>query len=344
MPIPWVRVYERFPAAVIPVTRDGSSERGLAGQRRVAAESWQRRRSLSLAWRERLVIRERMTCGQRGHYTFGPTDLETGDPTGLFAEQMRVAESRELIVYPSLATIPTLQLRSSVPFGTRKAPPPTLEDPAQFAGIRDYRPGDPRRWVDWKASARRMRLQTRVFTPTTLDSVVVALNVQTMEYAWQGYDAERFEETVSVAAAVIEQTIDIGHPVGLAVNGSGTDTQDFQIFLPPNRRPAQLEDALALLAQLAPIPTLAFPAFLRRIAANFPYGTGLVIVTCYLDANLEAELEALTHWGHRISILFVGTDVPVDVDPRISITFTGEVSTTDYGERRDAAGEELIHA
>jgi uncharacterized protein (DUF58 family) len=340
MPIPWVRIYERFPAAITVVRQEPGGERSRGGQQRVAAESWQRRRTLSLAWRERLVIRERMTCAQRGHFTFGPTDLETGDPTGLFAEQVRVGETRELIVYPQLATIPSLRLESTVPFGTRKAPPPTLEDPAQFAGIRDYRPGDPRRWVDWKASARRMRLQTRVFTPSTLDSVVVALNVQTMEHAWQGYDAERFEEAVSVAAAVVEQTIDVGHPVGLAVNGSGTDTQDFQIFLPPNRRPAQLEDALALLAQLAPIPTLAFPAFLRRIAANFPYGTGLIVVTAYLDDTLADELEALTHWGHRISILFVGSEVPVDVDPRIGVTVTGSPTDTSPGE----AAREMVHA
>jgi uncharacterized protein (DUF58 family) len=283
-----------------------------------------------------------MTCNQRGHFTFGPTDLETGDPTGLFADQVRVGESRELIVYPRLATIPPLRLESRVPFGTRKAPPPTLEDPAQFAGIRDYRPGDPRRWVDWKSSARRMRLQTRVFTPTTLDSLVVALNVQTMEHAWQGYDADLFEEAVSVAAAVVEQTVNVGHPVGLAVNGSGTDTQDFQIFLPPNRRLAQLEDALALLAQLAPIPTLAFPAFLRRIAANFPYGTGLIVVTAYLDDTLADELEALTHWGHRISILFVGSEVPVEVDPRIAVTFTGDGDVSAMSP--DSGAEELIHA
>jgi uncharacterized protein (DUF58 family) len=336
LPIPWVRVYERFPAPVIPAA-DRSAPPGARERTRVAAESWHRRRSLSLAWRERLVIRERMRCSQRGHYTFGPTDLETGDPTGLFADQVRVPETRALIVYPSLAAIPEVQLESLVPFGNRKAPPPTLEDPAQFAGIRDYRPGDPRRWVDWKASARRMQLQTRVFTPTTLDSVVVALNAQTMQHAWQGYDIDRFEEAVSVAATIVAHTVDQAHPVGLAVNGSGTDTQDFQIFLPPNRRPAQLEDALALLAQLAPLPTLAFPAFLRRIAANFPYGTGLIVVTAYLDQDLADQLDALAHWGHRISVAFVGAQPSVDLDRRIRLVSThDEAAVTPEHEAREA--------
>jgi uncharacterized protein (DUF58 family) len=166
-----------------------------------------------------------------------------------------------------------------------------------------------------------------VFTPTTLDSVVVALNAQTMEHAWQGYDVNLFEQAVSVAATLVERTCDSGHPVGLAVNGSGTDTQDFQIFLPPNRRPAQLEDALALLAQLAPLPTLAFPAFLRRIAANFPYGTGLIVVTAYLDDALADTFETLTHWGHRISVVFVGTDVPTELTPRVRIITTGAVTS-----------------
>jgi uncharacterized protein (DUF58 family) len=184
-----------------------------------------------------------------------------------------------------------------------------------------------------------MQLQTRVFTPTTLDSVVVALNVQTMDHAWQGYDATMIEEAIGVAATVVERTIDSGHPVGLAVNGSGTETQDFQIFLSPNRRPAQLEDALALLAQLAPIPTLAFPSFLRRIAANFPYGTGLIVVTAYLDATLADELEALTHWGHRVSVVFVGSELAVDLSSRIPLVTTKDVRFVP-GPR----AEEPVHA
>ncbi len=340
LPVPWLRVFERFPGPVVPVVQGQESEASRPGGGRVRAESWHRRRSVSLAWHERLVIRERMTCGRRGQYTIGPTDLETGDPTGLFAEHLRVPETRELIVFPRLAPIPDIAIESAVPFGSRKAPPPTLEDPAQFAGIRDYRPGDPRRWVDWKASARRMQLQTRVFTPTTLNAMVVALNVQTMEYTWQGYDAQRFEEAVSVAAAVADQLSTRGHPVGLAVNGSGTETEDFQVFLPPNRRPAQLEEALALLAQLTPLPTLAFGTFLRRVTSSLPYGTGLIVVTAYLDWALAEQLEALSHWGHRISIIFVGPSVTVDVSPRIPMFRIGDAAA-DPIARPD---EEPIHA
>ncbi len=340
LPLPWLRVYERFPGPIMPASRGQESESTRPGAGRVRAESWHRRRSLSLAWRERLLIRERMTCARRGQYTLGPTDLETGDPTGLFAENLRVPETRELIVYPRLATIPDVTMESRVPFGSRKAPPPTLEDPAQFAGIRDYRPGDPRRWVDWKASARRMQLQTRVFTPTTLNTVVVALNVQTMDKAWQGYDAERFEDTVSVSAAVIDQLVSHGHPVGLAVNGSGADTEDFQVFLPPNRRPGQLEEALGLLAQLSPLPTLAFGTFMRRVVSSFPYGTGLIVVTGYLDTPTAEDLEALSHWGHKISIIYVGSDLAVDVSPRIPLI---EIEDS----RDDAISrpvEEAVHA
>ena len=68
-----------------------------------------------------------MTCSQRGHFTFGPTDLETGDPTGLFADQVRVPEGRQLDRVPKAGLDPEVLLESIVPFGSRKAPPPTLE-------------------------------------------------------------------------------------------------------------------------------------------------------------------------------------------------------------------------
>src|SRR6266567_3779856 len=71
LPLPWVRIEEHMPAAVTPVQ---------GGPRVVSDEGWQRRRSLSLGWNERVVLRQRFTCTTRGDYVIGPTDIETGDP------------------------------------------------------------------------------------------------------------------------------------------------------------------------------------------------------------------------------------------------------------------------
>ena len=308
LPLPWVRIEEHLPAAVLPV-------RG--GPVVSASEGWERRRSVSLGWRERLVLRQRFTCAERGDHSVGPTDIETGDPLGFFPTHLRIGESRELLVYPRIARLDPLRAESRFPFGPANARPPVLEDPARFSGLRDYQPGDPMRWVDWKATARRMKLPTRIFSPTTLTNVVIALNVQTMPAAWQGFDLEKLSAAIGVAAALVRDAVGARHGVGLAVNGSGVGLEDFQVFLPPNRRPTQLEDTLAMLARLSPIPTMAFGPFLRRVAANFPYGASLVVVTGYLDRETAEHLAALVERGHAVTLLFLGEEVPVPVDSRV---------------------------
>jgi uncharacterized protein (DUF58 family) len=119
LPVPWARIEERVPSALVPV-----GDRAVRGE-----EGWQRRRSVSLGWHERLVLRQRFTCRQRGDYLIGPTDIETGDPLGLFPVHLRVPETRALIVYPRLAAVPRIHLASRFPFGTTAARPPGLGTP-----------------------------------------------------------------------------------------------------------------------------------------------------------------------------------------------------------------------
>jgi uncharacterized protein (DUF58 family) len=206
-----------------------------------------------------------------------------------------------------------MEILSRFPFGSTNARPPALEDPARFAGIRDYQPGDPRRWVDWKASARRLKLQTRVYAPTTQPTVIVALNVQTMAFTWQGYDAERLEAAIGVAAASIRDGLATRQAVGLAVNASGAGMEEFQVFLRPNRRPSQLDDALGLLARLSPLPTMAFGSFIRQVAATVPYGASLLAITSYLDEEGVNDLALLALRGHAVTLCFLGPELPVIV-------------------------------
>lgn len=320
LPLPWVRIEEHLPDVLV-AERTSESANGAKPSDR----PWQRSRMVALGWHERLELRQAFTCTKRGEYRIGPTNIETGDPLGLFPVHIQVPETLSLLVYPRTAVARDLLSESAAPFGTIGARPPALEDPARFAGLRDYQPGDPRRWVDWKASARRLKLQTRVFTPTTVSTRIVALNVQTMPFTWQGYDAKRLEAAIGVAASLIRDSILADQPVGLAANSSGVGMEDFQVFLRPNRRPSQLEDALAALARLSPLPTMAFGSMLRRIAANFPYGASLLAVTPYIDEPIADDLSRMAHSGHTVSLVLVETEIPPYLDPKIHAVSLPEV-------------------
>jgi hypothetical protein len=146
-----------------------------------------------------------------------------------------------------------------------------------------------------------------------------------MQFAWQGFDEERLDAVIGVAAALVRQSVQDRQPVGLAANASGAGIEEFQVFLPPNRRPSQLEDVLAVLARLSPLPTLTFGAFLRRVAGNFPFGASLAVVTAFLDPEMVEALGRLVDRGHAVSLFFVGKELPLSVDPRIQTTLFPDV-------------------
>ena len=74
-----------------------------------------------------------------------------------------------------------------------------------------------------------------------------------------------------------------------------------------------------MLARLSAIPTLAFGAFLRRVAANFPYGASLIVVAAYLDEESIDEMALLAERGHSIELFFLGPELPPDLPREIPV-------------------------
>ena len=76
-----------------------------------------------------------------------------------------------------------------------------FEDPALFAGVRPYQPGDALRRIHWKASARVGRPVSRRYDPVHERDVVIALDAQTVpgQFWIMQYDDD-LVESLCVAA------------------------------------------------------------------------------------------------------------------------------------------------
>jgi len=98
-----------------------------------------------------------------------------------------------------------------------------IEDPLRLATVRDYRAGDSIRHVHWKATARRGSLQTKVFDPGATQTLIVALNTQTLDspYAasWRTCSKRRRCGGLDRASGV-----DARRAVGLYTNGGVRDS------------------------------------------------------------------------------------------------------------------------
>ena len=128
-----------------------------------------------------------------------------------------------ITVYPKTYPLDDLGLTSARPFGEHGGGQGSYEDPRRVIGVRDYSPGDPLKRVDWRATARLGRLQSRIYQPSHEQSVIVALNITTLEQTWEGFDPVLLERTVSVAASIAQGLFERGSAVGLVANGSYPD-------------------------------------------------------------------------------------------------------------------------
>ena len=140
---------------------------------------------------------------ERGRYRFGPLNLSTRFPFGLFSRTIRVGESETLIVLPRLGRLTEgwATRRQEAFAGTdrrRRRPGPE----GDFYGVREWRGGDARRLIHWRSSARLDKLVVRQFERPRSRDVAVLLNL------WRPKSSgvvslENVELAVSFAATVL---------------------------------------------------------------------------------------------------------------------------------------------
>jgi uncharacterized protein (DUF58 family) len=169
-------------------------------------------------------------------------------------------------------------------------------------GVRDYQPGDPLRRVDWHATARLGRMQSRLYEPSRTQAMVIALNIPTFEYSWQGSDPVLLERGVSVAASIARWASEAGSSVGLIANGSFPDA-DRTIHIGAGRRPDQLNRILEALAMVTNFTTGEMAEALDDPSFPIPAGATVVLVAAVLPADIVATLRRLRGRGHRVHIV-----------------------------------------
>ena len=148
-----------------------------------------------------------------------------------------------------------------------------------------------RRIPHWKTSARTGQLQTKVFEPAASQHLLIFLNGQTLERAYEGVMGDYFETAVMVAASLANAGLDARHPVGLFTNNSVRDASR-RVRLPASRHASQMVRILETLAQMTHFTLMPLDQLLRLEAANLPFGASLIAVSAVAnDALLTALLD-----------------------------------------------------
>lgn len=139
---------------------------------------------------------------RRAVIVVGPVRSVRADPLHLLRRQVLWTEPEDLYVHPRTVAL----AGSAAGFIRDLEGMPTTDlssADVSFHALRDYVPGDDRRHIHWKTTARTNKLMVRQFEETRRSHLAISLSTNTDEYASE----EEFELAVSAAASIGLQAI-----------------------------------------------------------------------------------------------------------------------------------------
>jgi uncharacterized protein (DUF58 family) len=231
----------------------------------------------------------------------GPAVSVRGDTLGLVRRAQRWSDPVELFVHP-----PTVRLRPSAAGLVRdlegEVTAAITNNDLAFHALRPYEPGDDRRYVHWRTTARVGRLMVRQFNETRRSELVLLHAAESAGYAADGDD--EFELGVSVLASIAAQVLRDGTRVRIA-SGAG------------ELRTATVVTMLDDSSRIEPLTTgLTLRDFTRAATRRMPPPSVLVVVVG--SATPIADLRAVDAlFGNDTRT--IGLRVESGADPRIAI-------------------------
>lgn len=155
----------------------------------------------------------RVPTERRGVVQVGPARTVRADPLGLVRREIVWSDIAELHVHPRTVAIAALSsgyVRDLEGSPTRDL---TASDIA-FHALREYLPGDDRRFIHWKSSAKTGTFMVRQFEETRRSRLMVVLDLDPEAYR----DDAEFELAVSAAGSVGARAIRDARTVSFVVS------------------------------------------------------------------------------------------------------------------------------
>ena len=155
----------------------------------------------------------------RGMVQVGPARVIRQDPLGLISREVVHGDVRTLFIHPK--TIGLLSMSTGFVRDLEGNPTKDLTDSdLSFHALREYVPGDDRRNIHWKSTAKTGQFMVRQFEQTRRSHLMIALDTRPETYS----SDDEFELAVSAAASLGVRAI--------------RDTRDLSVLVSAQARPA----------------------------------------------------------------------------------------------------------
>ena len=213
----------------------------------------------------RVRLAARVVPARRGRATFGPITIRTAGPLGLAGRQGRIPLLQETKVYPALHGRAEMEARLKrarlLQSGVRSSA--LRGGGSEFDALREYRPDDEFRRINWRATARSPHPIANEYREEQNQQVLLVLDASRAA-AGQVQGVSRLEHALDAAITVGELAVRVGDQVGAIAFDRGV-----QASVEARGGRAQTRRILDLLFDLEPRLDAAdyagaFAAMLRR--------------------------------------------------------------------------------
>jgi uncharacterized protein (DUF58 family) len=276
---------------------------------------------------QRVVRRMTVVCSERGEHTFGRSLVESGDPLCLRRRQKRINETNRLLVYPKVLKLDTPSVIGRLALGERRGDPRLAGDPSRVAGVRDYRPGDPLRHVDWRASARASTLLVREHEPSSTLRLAVFADLRTPPDRRAAEAADPLELAVALTASLVMDLAGTKVPTGLYSSGT---VGGRPVIHRSGGGPDALAAMLESLAVLSLQGRMGLDDLLSAEVARLGSGSSVLVVA--LDFN-ETLSVALASARRRVPVVALWVNAGFGAPPPAGIADSSEEVRYDAGWR-----------
>ena len=217
----------------------------------------------------------RCCLNQRGVYRFGPLRYSTRFPLGLVEGTRVVNENETLLVCPRLGRLTAHweMLVEAATAGDQRSQKRRGIIEGDYYGMRDWRTGDNRRWIHWRASAKLGDLKVREFEQNRNRNVALVLDLWQPQFpSYQ--DLEKVETAISFAATAISDCCQRGsNSITLATSGQ---TEHCQTALTSTMF---LYESLERLALIEGGMSLQLADVLAQVSRKVAKGTPIVLIS-----------------------------------------------------------------
>ncbi|GAX41783.1 hypothetical protein NIES4075_27800 [Tolypothrix sp. NIES-4075] len=229
---------------------------------------------------------------QRGEFSWGDIQVRQLGLWGLAWDDWKIPQSLKVKVYPDLIGLRELSIRLTLQ-SSGSIKQRQMGMGTEFAELRNYRTGDDLRFIDWKATARRVggygnaSPLVRVLEPEQEQTLLILLDRgRLMTAKVQGL--QRFDWGLNATLSLALAGLHRGDRVGV-----GVFDRQIHTWIPPERGQHQLGN---LIDRLTPIqPILLESDYLGAVTNVVRQQTRralVVVITDLVDVTASAELLA----------------------------------------------------